>query len=137
MTSTAMGEGERAYAARQARMRWIIAAQIGCAAAIIGVAIWFRQDGGGIAPTGAIGIAVLYLVAMLGCGWWACRRVDEVEMAANIRALAASAIFFGLVYPPWYFIWKAGLTIEPVHEALYAGAIAVAALSYCWVRLRR
>jgi hypothetical protein len=132
-----MGEGERAEARRQARMRNMILGSMVCAVLIIGSAALFKQSGGRIAPAGAITITLVYLVALIGFGWRACRRADEVEIGHNLVALATAAGFYGLVYPGWYFLWKGGLLPEPIHEAMYVAMLAVTLMSYLWAKIRR
>jgi hypothetical protein len=132
-----MGEGERAEARRLKRVRAKMAGSMVCALLILGAAFLFKQSGGRIAPAGAITIVVVYLVAMIGFGWRACRRADEVEIRDNLIALASAAGFYGLVYPGWYFLWKGGLLPEPIHEAMYVAMIAVAMASYLWAKIRR
>lgn len=136
MTGMAMGEGERAEARRLARGRATIAGSAVCAVLIIGAAFLFKQSGGRVAPAGAITITIVYLVALVGFGWRACRRADEVEIRHNLVALATAASFYGLVYPGWYFLWKGGLLPEPSHEILYVAMLAVAVLAYLRAKIR-
>lgn len=137
MTGTTMGEGERAEARRGARVRAMMIGSLICALLIIGAAILFKQSGGRIAPAGAITITILYLTALIGFGWRACWRADEVEIRHNIVALASAAAFYWLVYPGWYFLWKGGLLPEPSHELLYVATITVTSLAYLWAKIRR
>jgi len=136
MTSKAMGEGERAEARQQARMRNMIVASLVCAVLIIVAALTFRQSGGRIAPEGAIAIVMLYLTAVIGFGWWTCRRSDEVEIRHNVAGLATAGGLYWLAYPGWYFLWKGGLVPEPSHEALFVAVIVVTMLGYFRAKLR-
>jgi hypothetical protein len=136
MTSTAMGEGERAEARRLARVRAMIGGSMVCALLIVGAALLFKQSGGRIAPAGAITIVLLYLAAMVSSFWYACRKTDEVEARDTIVAVAVGGGAYGLVYPAWYFLWRGGLVSEPSHEALYLMLIVVITLAYFWKRLR-
>jgi cation transport ATPase len=136
MTSKAMGEGERAEAARTRRAGILFAASLAAAVAmIVGTAI-FKQGHGRMAPGWAIAFVCLYLLVMFGSWRFACRISDEVELRATVSALATGGTAFALVYPSWYFLWRGGLTPEPSHEALFVIAFLATMASYLWKRLR-
>ena len=136
MTGTAMGEGERAEAARGRRAAMLAGASAVVAVAmIVGTAI-FKQGHGQIAPGWSIAFVGLYLLMMFACWRFACRVSDEVELRANVGALAAGGIAYALVYPSWYFLWRGGLTPEPSHELLFVIVFVATMIAYLWKRFR-
>lgn len=136
MTNMSEGVGERAEAARRRRVRALFAISVILAVVMnVGTAI-FKQDHGRIAPGWAIAFVGLYLLAIFACWRFACRVSDEVELRANVSALATGGTTFALVYPSWYFLWRGGLTREPIHEALFAIAFLATMIAYLWKRYR-
>ncbi|MCW3848320.1 hypothetical protein OF829_13830 [Sphingomonas sp. LB-2] len=131
-----MGEGERAEAVRKRRTAILFAASMVVGVAmVVGTAI-FKQGHGRIAPGWAIAFVGLYLLAVFGSWRFACRVSDEVELRANVGALATGGTAYALVYPSWYFLWRGGLVPEPSHEALFVIAFVATMSAYLWKRFR-
>ena len=130
--SKLVGEGERAEAARKRRTAMLFAASVVVAVAMnVGTAI-FKQGHGRIAPGWAIAFVGLYLLAVFGSWRFACRVSDEVELRNNVSALAAGGTAYALVYPSWYFLWRGGLTPEPIHELLFVIVFLTFMTAYLW-----
>jgi cation transport ATPase len=131
-----MGEGERAEATRKRRAAMLVAASMVVAVAmVVGTAV-FKQGHGRITPGWAIAFVGLYLLAVFGSWRFACRVSDEVELRANVGALATGGTAYALVYPSWYFLWRGGLVPEPSHEALFVIAFLATMTAYLWKRFR-
>ncbi|MES2444683.1 MAG: hypothetical protein V4574_17805 [Pseudomonadota bacterium] len=136
MTRTTMGEGERAEARQRRRQLVMLAGSVVVALSIVALAAIFKQSGGRIAPAGGIAIAAVYLVASGLSVWRSCRLSDEVEIRHTRRAVMAGFFFYFLTYPAWYFLWKGGLVIEPLHEAMFAGTVFAVMTAYLWNKFR-
>jgi hypothetical protein len=136
MMSRAMGEGERAEAARKRRAAMLFALSMVLGVAMIVGTTIFKQDHGRIAPGWAIAFVGLYLLAVFASWRFACRVSDEVELRNNVGALAAGGTAYALIYPSWYFLWRGGLVPEPIHEALFVVAFLAMMIAYLWKRYR-
>jgi hypothetical protein len=139
MTNSAMREpglGEQAEARLRRRQLVMIAASLVAATLIMMLAAMFKQSGGRIAPLGGVAIAAVYVIASGLSIWRSCRLSDEVEARHSRRAVMSAFCFYFLTYPAWYFLWKGGLVIEPLHEAMFAGTVFVLMAAYFWNKLR-
>lgn len=135
-SEAAMGEGERAEAARKRRAGMLFAGSMVVAVAMVVGTVIFKQGHGQLAPGWSVAIVGLYLLALFGSWRFACRVSDEVELRANVGALAAGGTVYALVYPSWYFLWRGGLVPEPSHEAVFAITFVAIMIAYIWKRYR-
>jgi len=118
------GFGEQQDRARRRRKAWVIggafAAGLGA-----GLAAGFQHGGelfapgDGWPPTLAIGIALSYVIAVIGGGLALARQTDEFELQRQYKAVALAAMVYMLVYPVWFALWMGGLVGEPMHAILF------------------
>ena len=136
MMSTAMGEGERAEAARKRRSLTITLVSLAVAVLIVAGTALFKRPGSGVAPAWAIAFSLLYVGLLFFSAWRGCSTVDEVEARVGIRALAVGTAVFGLVFPPWLFLGEAGL-LPPADGAIMMMIVfGSVMLAYLWQRFR-
>lgn len=132
------GEGERAEKARSRRF-WTILIVLMLAGGVIG-GLQSAVTGGDLSrdlpAVWAVVLAAIYLVAVGAGSWYFFRSIDEVEMYENLLAYTVGAYFYATVYPLWYFLWKGGLVIEPVHEGLFLATMFVIGAFYIGKKLR-
>ena len=130
--------GEQQDRARRMRKAWVIG---GAFAAGLGAGLAAGlQDGhemfspgAGWPPAMAIGIALSYVVAVIGGGWALARHTDEFELQRQYKAVAVAALVYMLVYPVWFALWMGGLVGEPMHAILFGAfwlSLAAASLFY-------
>ena len=132
------GTGARAEHARS-RLFWSVLGGCVLAGAIVGavtVAATGDRVGGEMAAGGAIAAALIYAASILGGSWYFFRIIDEVELRDNLIAGTIATYFYGTVYPVWYLLWKGGLTVEPIHEAIFFGTVIAMTIAYLWKKLR-
>lgn len=125
-----IGEGERREAARRRGERAAIRGAIVVALVLIGGTWLTKHSGGNVGAAWNIAVALLYPAALIFAVWRSRRITDEVQARNGVRAMAAGAAFYALVYPSWFFLWKGGVTPEPSHELLYVAMTVVIALRY-------
>lgn len=130
MDNLGTNPGERAEAARKRRFQMMIALYVVVAVLIIVGTLVFKRAGHQLAPGWAIACTILYLGLALFVGLRMCRVDDEVEIRANMMAMAWAGSFYGLAYPVWYFLWRGGLVPEPDHMLMYVATVAVATVTY-------
>jgi hypothetical protein len=123
--STPRGEGERRDAARR-RTRLAIIIALAVAGFIPGLylgyndgAAFFENRPSVWSPTFSLGLAVLYLVAVLGGGLLLRNVTDEVERQNGYKAASFAGMALMIVYPVWYLLWRGGFVAEPVHWMLF------------------
>ena len=121
-----LGEGERL---QQARERQVLTVKgslflLGVmSGALIGYFIMSDDFGfdGPWPPAIAIGIAVVYVLA-IGIGSELLNnKIDEAERMQTYKAVAFAGTAYMIGYPVWFLLWKAGLLIEPIHWLLFIG----------------
>ncbi len=135
------GAGERATRERSRRIWWIMGgmAAIGF---VTGFATAFlEKDEGGafpgaLPPAFAIGAALVFVIAVVFGSWRYFRTIDEVERRNNYVGAIWGLNFYVVLYPVWFFLWKGGLVIEPMHEALFVATLVVTMIAYFWTKLR-
>lgn len=133
------GEGERRDSARR-RTRLLIIAALAVAGFIPGLYLGYN-DGAALAesrtavwsPTLSLGLAILYLVAVIGGGLLLRNVTDEVERLNGYKAASFAGMALMVVYPVWYVLWRGGFVPEPVHWMLFLLfwlSLALASLFY-------
>lgn len=77
------------------------------------------------APETAIALIALWLVAvpLLSALWW--RQIDELERSAYRDGAFWAANIYAVVTPCWWLAWRAGLTGEPWHMAIFLATMTV------------
>lgn len=70
-------------------------------------------------PVLALGLAAIYLVAVIVGAILMRQQTDEVGIAQQTKGAVLAASMFVLVYPLWYILWKGGFVIEPMHGVIY------------------
>lgn len=120
-----MGEGERRETEHR-RRRWMIVGALGAVGFVPGLYVGFQhgaaaaQDRAVVwSPELAAGLALLYLVAILGGAFLLNKVMDEVERQRGHKAVSFAGAVLMLVYPVWFLLWKGGFVIEPIHWALF------------------
>ena len=135
------GPGEAAENA--SRRRWIsllVGSLVigGISGALISVAT--RGEGGSLQEPLprllAMLLAAAWLATMAFGAWYYEKKVDELERNANYFGYAVGGGLLMLVYPVWYLFWWAGMTVEPLHEALIGLLLAGALAGYLWKKYR-
>ena len=92
---------------------------------VVGFIVGFSEgeglfdDGASWPPAMAIGIAVAYVVALVGGGIALSRQTDEIERLRQYKASALAGCAYFFTYPLWYVLWKGGFVPEPSHEAMF------------------
>lgn len=137
--SVPRGEGERRDSARR-RTRLAIIAALAVAGFIPGLylgyndgAAFFENRPSVWSPTFSVGLAVLYLVAVLGGGLLLRSVTDEVERQNGYKAASFAGMALMVVYPVWYLLWRGGFVAEPAHWMLFLIfwlSLALASLFY-------
>ena len=142
MMSISKGDGE-GVAANRARKRrlWLL---IGCAiaagvavdAVIIPMAKHAPAGGPYLSvPAAVIAAAVLVLIATGGVGLYL-RWVDELDRQHNIAAFSIGFLFNISAFIAWYLLSEAAVVPRPDAFVLFVSSAAVAALAYCWMKVR-
>ena len=140
--SVPRGEGERRDSARR-RKRWVIVASLVVAGFVPGLYLGYK-DGAALAearsgiwpPALVAGLAVLYLVAVIGGGLLLRGVTDEVERQHSYKAASFAGMALMLVYPVWFLLWRGGFVPEPIHWVLFAIYWLGFALASLWYRFR-
>ena len=70
-------------------------------------------------PVLAVGLAMLWIAAVIGGGILGSRATDEFELQQQYKAISVAAAVYFLAYPVWFLLWKGGLSREPMHGALF------------------
>ena len=137
--SAPRGEGERHEAERR-RRRWMIVSALAVAGFIPGLYLGYN-DGAALAesrspvwpPALSLGLACLYLVAVIGGGLVLSKVTDEVERLNGYKAASFAGMALMVVYPVWFLLWRGGFVAEPVHWMLFLLfwlSLALASLYY-------
>jgi hypothetical protein len=132
------GAGERAEHARS-RTFWTVLAVCGALGGIVGGAMVIgtgNRIGGDMTAGWAIAAALLYGVGVVAASWYFFRIIDEVELRDNLIAATVAVYFYTIVYPVWYLLWKGGLIVEPIHEAIFFATLIAMTIAYFWKKLR-
>lgn len=132
------GSGEQVEQ-QLSRRFWRTLALSSLAGAVVGVAMVLgtgNNIGGEMPAAWAIGAALVYALGILAASWYFYRFIDEVELRDNLIASTVSVYFYAIAYPVWYLLWKGGLTVEPIHEAIFMATIFVMAVAYLWKKFR-
>ncbi len=87
-------------------------------------------------PAAALGVAAIYLFALIAASLFISRRMDELERSRAYRAAAVAGNVYLLVYPTWFALWKGGFVAEPIHWALFILFWLSLALATLWYRFR-
>lgn len=87
-------------------------------------------------PELTLGLAVAWLVAVIGGGLLYARHTDEFELAGSYKAVAAGAGAYIVLYPVWLLLWKGGVAPEPMHFVIFLGFMAVTLIASLFHRVR-
>ena len=71
-------------------------------------------------PALSLGVAILYVVAILAGTVALSRVTDELERARAYKAAALAGAVYLVLYPVWFLLWKGGFAVEPIHWLLFA-----------------
>ena len=141
MAELERGEGEALERARTRRKYALIGAA--CLIGFVpGVYIGYTENdqllqaGDKWPPALALGLAIIYLLAVIGGALLLSRQTDELALHNQYRVVAVSASSYVLVYPPWYLLWKGGFVPEPMHLVLYVLFIVTGLAAMAWYRFR-
>jgi MFS family permease len=121
---TALGEGERLNRKRERQARAIKATLFGIGM-LSGAWIGYFLASNDFAldapwpPAIAIGLAVLYVAAILIGSMLLHKHIDEVERMRTYKAVTLAGTAYMIAYPVWFLLWKASLVAEPVHWILF------------------
>jgi len=146
MTGEAMqlGEGERLESTRR-RKFWRALGGIMIVGMIFGGAAGFVAAHEGVPVDQAwtvmpdwlaVALIATGLIAFnIGC-WVFVRSIDEVELADNLWCSTVSYYVYAMLFPSWWALAKAGITVEPNHWLIFAASLIVGLAYYCWRKLR-
>ena len=127
-------------ASRTDRRRKIIVGVVFGVGLASGIAVGMHVAKNGFAgtwpPELSIGIAILYLAAMVVGSVALSKVTDEVERAQCYKAVALAGAGYFVIYPVWFLLWKGGVLIEPIHWALFIGFWLLLALGTLFYRFR-
>jgi hypothetical protein len=138
-----MGEGERLEAARRRRfwriLGWLIFAGF-VAGIIFGGTFAFLGDGTlavtVIPPPIIIGAAAIALAGFLYGTWRFFSSVDELELQDNLWGSLIGFYIYSTVFPLWWLLWRAGVTVEPHDWAIFAITLTGGTAAYFWRKWR-
>ncbi len=136
------GEGER-HEARRRRKRWLIVAALAAVGFAPGLYLVYN-DGAALAesrsadwpPILSLGLAGLYLAAVIGGGFLLRNVTDEVERQNGYKAASFAGMALMIVYPVWFLLWRGGFVAEPVHWMLFLLSWLSLALASLFYRFR-
>ena len=135
------GSGEALERSRRSRKVWLIGVLV--AAGFVGGFLSGYTQADALfdstrtwPPALGVGLAILYLVAVVGGGVLLSRYTDEFERMAQYRATTAGAVAYIVVYPVWLLLWKSGLVPEPMHFIIYLLFMAVVLIASLFYRVR-
>lgn len=118
-------ESGELIARRMGRNRLIIIGLLFAVGLAAGIAVGNHAADNGFSgtwpPALSIGIAVLYVIAMIAGSLALSRVTDEHERAQSYKAVALAGAGYMLGYPVWFLLWKAGVAVEPIHWVLFVG----------------
>jgi hypothetical protein len=141
--SAPRGEGERRESA-QRRKRWLIVAGL-LGTGIVAGYLTGHQSGGGTTavlgppnwpPAVAAALAAVYLLASVVGTFLMNAVLDEVDRQRGHKAMSFAGTALIIVYPTWFFLWRGGLAVEPIHWMLFAFFWLSMALATLWYRYR-
>ena len=87
-------------------------------------------------PELTLGLAVAWLVAVIGGGLLYARHTDEFEQAWRYKGVAAGACAYVILYPVWLLLWKGGVAPEPMHFVIFLAFMAVTLVASLFYRVR-
>jgi hypothetical protein len=64
------------------------------------------------------------------------RVMDEVDRQRGYKAASFAGTVLIVVYPAWYFLWRGGLVVEPIHWLLFGLFWLSLAFATLWYRFR-
>lgn len=138
-----MGEGERLEAARRKRF-WRILGWLAFAGFIGGLIFGgtFAILGNGtiaatvIPPTVIVGAVVIAITGFVYGTWRFFASVDELELQDNLWGSLIGFYAYSTVFPFWWLLWKAGVTVEPHDWAIFVISLISATAVYFWRKWR-
>ena len=136
-----LGEGERRERSAR-RVRYGIKGALFVTGLAVGVYVGRMLLGGELdfaapwPPAAALGIAAVYVVAIIAGSLLISRSLDELERSRTYRAAAVAGNVYLIVYPTWFALWKGGLAPEPIHWALFILFWLSLVLATLWYRFR-
>jgi len=87
-------------------------------------------------PQLAIGLAVMFVIAVIGSSLLLRNTMDEVQTQTQYKAVALAGTAFAVVYPVWFLLWKGGFVIEPIHWVIYILFIFTSLAASAYYRFR-
>jgi len=134
-----MGEGERLEAARRRRF-WRIMGGLIFAGFVGGLVFGgtFAILGDGslavsvIPPAVIVGAVPVAVAAFLYGTWRFFVSVDELELQDNLWGSLIGFYLYSTVFPFWWLLWRAGVTVEPHDWAIFAITFTSATAAYLW-----
>lgn len=132
------GRGERAENARSRKFWWILggAGLLGGVLGGVHSVLTMGDFSQGLPAGWAIALAVAFSIGSAVVSIYFFRSIDELELRDNLVACTIGLYFYILVYPAWFLLWKGGLVVEPMHEALFFGTLIAMMAAYFWKKLR-
>ena len=139
------GEGEQSER-RYWRRFWLVLGGIALGAMPVGGVFGFMLAQHGfdfgatvdaMSPIVLTAMALAYAGTVLVGTWLFTRVIDEVELADNLWGSAAGFYFYGLGFPCWWLLWKAGWMAEPNDWVLFAATFGVGCAAYAWRKISR
>lgn len=131
---------------RQRRRFWLVLGTIALVSAPVGGIVGFKVGGNGLDLPGAVDslapgllilFALLYALSILVGTVLFTRVIDEVELADNLWASAVGFYFYGLVFPCWWLLAKAGLLPAVNDWLLFVMTYFAGVAGYFWRKWRQ
>ena len=139
--SEPIGHGETLEKRQKGRQTLIIALLM-AAGGVTGFFLATNQQDGmgfyqGVLPAEvAIGLAILWLVSIIGGSIWLNRHIDEIERAAQTWGIAIAGTFVVIAYPVWYLLWRGEMLSEPNGHIMFGALYAMMIAAYLWKKFR-
>jgi hypothetical protein len=134
------GPGVAANRARKRRLWLVFLSFVAIGAAVDAVLIPIARHaphGGPYLPSTIAIVAATVLVLMGTAGVWLwLRSVDELDRQHNLIACTIGFLFNISAYAAWYLLSLAAIVGRPDPFVLFVSSGAVAALAYCWMKVK-